>query len=114
MLFGTIGTKMKVLLIALKILDPDNTISLTNIGVMVVLVKIGSAPTIDWPTISALLLSLLSYNFKRKLNRDAETAEAEAANKLQELAQTESLKLAEVEKKIAELNQAFAVKSMLR
>lgn len=87
---------------ALKITDPDNTISLTNIGVMILLGKIALAPDIDWPTTATLLLSLLSYNYKRMLNRKAEAQ-----------AQADESKLADVVKQVQELNQAFNVKSML-
>lgn len=100
--FGNVKTKTKSLLRTLKIFDPDNTISLTNVGVMVLLTKIALAPSIDWPTTATLLLSLLSYNFKRHLNRKAEAQ-----------AQADDNKLAEVVKQVQDLNQAFNVKTML-
>lgn len=100
--FGNVKTKTKSLLRTLKIFDPDNTVSLTNVGVMVLLTKIALAPSIDWPTTATLLLSLLSYNFKRHLNRKAEAQ-----------AQADDNKLAEVVKQVQDLNQAFNVKTML-
>lgn len=102
MQFGNVKTKMKAFLRASKITDPDNTLSLTNIGVMVLLTKIALAPSIDWPTTATMLLSLLSYNFKRHLNRKAEAQ-----------AQADDNKLADVVKQVQELNQAFNVKTML-
>lgn len=102
MRFGPFVTKTKALLKTLKIFDPDNTLSLTNVGVMVLLTKIALAPSIDWPTTATLLLSLLSYNFKKHLN-------AKAAAQTQ----ADDNKLADVVKQVQELNQAFAVKSML-
>lgn len=101
--FGSLKTKMKAFLRASKITDPDNTLSLTNVGVMVLLTKIALAPSIDWPTTATLLLSLLSYNYKKLLRTKEKAAEVEASGQI-----------ADIEKKIAELNQAFAVKSMLR
>jgi len=101
--YGKSETKTKSLLRALKITDADNSISLTSIGVMVLLTKIALAPTIDWAVAASLLLTLLSYNYKRHLSHKATQA-----------AKADETKLEEVERKIAELNQAFAVKSMLR
>ena len=49
----------------LSLADKDGNISLTNLGVVVCITKIAIAPTLDWQVISALLLTLLSYNSKR-------------------------------------------------
>ena len=95
--------KLKSLLKSLKILDPDLTLSLTNVAVMVLIGKIGFASNMDWPTVATLLLTLLSYNYKRKLNSDR------AAQELADLS-----KLKEVEDKIAELNKAFAVSTIFK
>ena len=102
-LFGTLGTKSLRLLKVLKIFDKDGTLSLTNLGVAVLLYKIGTAAALDWPTASALLLSLLSYNYKRMLNAKADaTVQAEVA------------KLSQLEDKIQELNKAFNLKNLGR
>ena len=84
-------------------MDPDLTLSLTNVAVMVLIGKIGFAPNMDWPTVATLLLTLLSYNYKRKLNSE------KAAQELADLS-----KLKEVEDKIAELNKAFAVSTIFK
>jgi hypothetical protein len=89
--------------VSLKVFDPDMTLSLTNTAVMVLIGKIAFAASIDWPTVSTLLLALLSYNYKRKLNND---------NSIAELADLSKLK--EVEDKISELNKAFAVSTMFK
>jgi hypothetical protein len=95
--------KLSKLLVSLKVFDPDMTLSLTNTAVMVLIGKIAFATSIDWPTVSTLLLALLSYNYKRKLNND---------NSIAELADLSKLK--EVEDKISELNKAFAVSTMFK
>jgi hypothetical protein len=70
---------------------------------MVLIGKIAFATSIDWPTVSTLLLALLSYNFKRKLNAD------KAASELADLT-----KIKEIEDKVQELNKAFAVSTMFK
>lgn len=95
--------KLKALLRSLQLFDSSNKLSLTSIGVMVILVKIAMAPTLDWTTASALLLSLLSYNFKKVLN--TKQAQAEAAD---------TLKLSDLENKIQEMNRAFNFKNLTR
>lgn len=85
----------------LKIFDQDNTLSLTSVGVIILLVKIACAPILDWPTAAGLLLTLLSYNFKRHLGHKKASA-SDVANK----------QLADVERKILELTAAFNVKNL--
>lgn len=103
MRFGAFATKTKQSLIALKIFDPDMTLSLTNVGVMVLIGKIATAPTIDWPTTASLMLALLAYNHK-KILRSKEKARADDG----------AAKLKEMEDKIAEINKAFAVSTMFK
>lgn len=55
-------------LVSLKLFDPDGTLSLTNIAVMVLIAKIATASAIDWQVVSALLITLVSYGHKRQLN----------------------------------------------
>lgn len=88
---------------ALKIFDADNTLSLTSIGVMVILVKIAIAPTLDWATASTLMLALLNYSYKRHLNHKVSTAKVESEGKV-----------AEIENKISELNRAFNMKNLMK
>lgn len=103
-LFGLLlGNKLPKLLVILKVFDSDKTLSLTNIGVMIILGKIATAAVLDWVTASTLLLSLLSYNAKKVLRGKEKAAEAESTSKLKE-----------VEDKIAELNKAFAVSTMFK
>lgn len=94
---------LKKLLTALKITDPDNTISLTSIGVMIILAKIAWAPALDWATAATLLLALLSYNAKKVIRSKEKVRAADDDNKLKQ-----------VEDKIAELNKAFAVSTMFK
>lgn len=70
---------------------------------MVILTKIAVAPTLDWATASALLLSLLSYNAKKVLLAK-EKAQETAANS----------KIEEVEQKILELTKSFNLKNLLK
>lgn len=61
----------KIKKLALKVLDfcslisHDKKLSITNIAVIVLITKMALAPSIDWPTTAALMLSLLNYSHKR-------------------------------------------------
>jgi hypothetical protein len=68
---------------------------------MVLVGKIAAAQNIDWPTTAGLLLTLLSYNAKKVLAAKDKAAE-----------QSEVSKLAEIEKKLLDLTNAFNFKSL--
>jgi hypothetical protein len=89
--------------VSLKVFDPDMTLSLTNIGVLVLIVKIATASTIDWPTTASLMLALLAYNHKKILRNKERATEAEAENKLKE-----------IEQQVQDLNKAFAVSTLFK
>lgn len=98
-----LGNRLPTLLVILRIFDSDRTLSLTSIGVMIILAKIAAAPVLDWATAATLLLALLSYNAKKVMRSKEKAAETESADKLKE-----------VEDKIQELNKAFAVQTMFK
>jgi len=95
--------RMKTLLVSLKIFDPDMTLSLTNVGVLVLIVKIAAASEIDWPTTASLMLALLAYNHKKILRNKEKVKEIEGQTKLKE-----------IEDKISDLNKVFNVKNLMR
>jgi hypothetical protein len=103
MSFGKFGTKMNSFLRALQLFDRDNKLSLTSIGVMVILTKIALAPVLDWATASTLLLALLSYNAKKVLAAKEKQQETAANSKIEE-----------VEQKILELTKSFNLKNLLK
>lgn len=66
----------------LNLLDQDDNISITSLGVYTLLVKIAIAPTLDWGTAAALLVTLLNYGHKRhvsasKANKDSTVVDSE-------------------------------------
>lgn len=88
-------------MVSIKILDPDHTISLTNIAMMIILGKIAAAPTIDWQVIAGLLLALVSYGHKRQLN---------AKRAVQSLASDDRVK--DLEGKVLELMAAYNIRKL--
>lgn len=52
-----------------RLLDENAQLSLTNIAVIIVLVKVSLSPKIDAATISALLSVISAYQFKRYVQR---------------------------------------------
>jgi hypothetical protein len=89
------------ILVSLRILDRDLTLSLTSIGVMILLGKIAFAPTLDWPTAASLLLALASYSHKRQINSKRASTSAVL-----------DAQVAELEKKVAELMTASGLKKL--
>lgn len=49
-----------------NLVDKNRNLSITNMAVYVLLFKIATAKTLDWPTAAALMLSLINYGHKRK------------------------------------------------
>jgi len=49
-----------------QLTDINNRLSISNIAVMVILVKIALSPVIDWVVVGGLLISLLNYGYKRR------------------------------------------------
>lgn len=50
----------------LNLSDAEGKLSITNTAVIVLITKIAVAPSLDFPTVAALLLSLLNYADKRR------------------------------------------------
>lgn len=92
---------IKPLLIQLRILDLDSNLSLTNIGVMVLLFKIAAAPQVDWSVVAGLLLTLISYGHKRHTNtrRTVQSSATETVVK-------------DLEGKVQELLTAYNIKKL--
>lgn len=99
--FGTLKTKTLTCLKTFKIFDKDNSLSITNIGVMALLGKMIASPTIDWPTASALLLTLLSYNFKKTLLAKEAKVTTQSSEDLEKL-----------KRELTELTTAFNFKNL--
>lgn len=77
---------LNTLLSKLRILDEQGNLSLTNIGVMVLIVKIALSSPIDWPTTASLMLALLAYRHKKHVAKKAVSANVAADSKVTELA----------------------------
>lgn len=82
-----IKLKINQFLKQFKILDEDNTISLSNIIMMVVIVKLAMAPALDWGVITTLFLALVNHNarkfnhYKSNSKSDKSKEEVAALNK---------------------------------
>lgn len=63
--FNSVFEKFKELLGFLRIINGDGAISLTNIAVGVIIVKLALAPALDFGACATLLTVLMGYNFKR-------------------------------------------------
>ena len=64
--------KLLSLLKALKIFDPDNTLSLTNLALIVLIAKLTTAQQLPLEHLAALFMALVSYNGKKFLRYKTE------------------------------------------
>ena len=58
---------MKRFLTTVRVLDEKGKVSLTNLAVWVVVVRLATAPALDYAAVAALMASLASYQGKRYL-----------------------------------------------
>lgn len=65
-----IKTKLKDFFVFIRLVDPfDGNLSLTNIGLIIVLVKLAVVQQASLTDISALFLALISYQSKKIINK---------------------------------------------
>mgnify|MGYP001266357776 CR=1 FL=1 len=69
----------------LNLLDGQGNLSITNTAVYVLIAKIATAPSLDWPTAATLLVTLMNYAHKRT-SVQAPTEPMEVPPQLQEAA----------------------------
>jgi hypothetical protein len=63
---------MKRILEFIRLVDPhDGLLSLTNIALIVVIVKIATAPSTSLGDLGGLFVALASYQAKKLINKDA-------------------------------------------
>lgn len=62
-------TKIRYWLNFFRILDENGDVSLTNIAVIVVIIKMAVAPALDMAAVAGILTVLSSYSFKRYTQR---------------------------------------------
>lgn len=93
---------MKSLLIFFRVIDEhDGKISLTNLAVIITLVKLSLAPATSIVDIGALCISLMNYAGKKLINQSATSKQEDPLSpKVNEIEQ----KLAEVQSQISALS----------
>lgn len=62
--------KLDDFLVRAKVCDPDNTLSLSNVMLMVIIVRLATTQALDWTTLSGMLLVLLNHNGRKYFARD--------------------------------------------
>lgn len=66
-----------------NLLDLEGKLSLTNVGLVVLLIRVGMAAQLDWASVTTLALAFANYMHKRKESSAAEQAsESEAMTKI--------------------------------
>jgi uncharacterized membrane protein len=70
---------------SIKLFDPDNTLSLTNLAMMVVIGKLAFANELDWTVLTAFFLTLASYNTKKVLRQKEQSKSISDQDKLTQL-----------------------------
>lgn len=75
--------QLKALLSFLKLTDPDGSLSLTSITLLVVLVKVATSPTLDMASLLAFIAACAQYSGKKLIN--GTNLKTEAASELETL-----------------------------
>lgn len=60
----------------LNLLDENNCLSITNVGLIALVTKIVVSPTADWPSIVAVIASFSNYAHKRYVNSQVQDPNA--------------------------------------
>jgi hypothetical protein len=93
--------KLNNFLIWLRLVDAhDRTLSITSLGVFVCLFKVAVASQVGFPDLAALLLTLLSYNGKKVMQRQAEQKDV-----------TDNAALTTLKSQVDNLSSALSVKN---
>lgn len=107
---------MKRVLNFLRLIDDDGHLSLTNLAVIVILVKTAIAPTLSVTDIGALLIAVLNYAHRRVVNTNSSLSEGqlETDAAAEVAAQVDKLKafagqIDSLKSQISRLNLAFGV-----
>lgn len=96
-------------LVASRILDQDETLSISSILMLVLVVKIAIAPALDLPTVASLFLALANYTGKKVINLKKEDLTAKQDSKLDDHIQA----LAEVKASVASLQSASSQQTIM-
>ena len=63
-------TKSHSWLVKWKIFDADNTLSLSNVMLAVIIVRLACTPILDWATLAGLSLALMNHNGRKYFAKD--------------------------------------------
>lgn len=102
---------MKRILDFLNLLSDDGKLSITNIAVIALITKMCLSPNLDWPSITAMVITFANYMHKRKTVSDQE--EAENAKKVAELQNQVTAAITAQASAIADLNKRIGGLSQL-
>jgi hypothetical protein len=93
--------KLLSFLKATKVFDPDNTLSLSNVAMMVIVARLAVAPNLDWTILTAFFVTLLNHNARKHWAKTKASKEIADQEKLKELEETvKKLHLAAQAKKL--------------
>lgn len=113
--------KLNKFLIASKVCDPDGTLSLSNLAMFVLIIKLAVMPILDLPTLVAFAGVLLNHNAKKHWNKkksDSEISQITAERNRQDataaLSQAQSDEINKIKADILYLNSISNVKNLSR
>ena len=72
---------------ALKLFDPDNTLSLSNVAMMVVVFKLAAAQSLDWTVLTAFFITLLNHNARKAFRAKSESKSKADQDRLSQVEQ---------------------------
>lgn len=101
-------SRIEQLLVKLRLFDADNTLSLTNVTLIVLIVKLALIPSPDLPTLAGLITGLSAYNVKKVFAH----AKQVQVDKVQGLGDLERQRLDKLEESTKQLQQAISLKKL--
>lgn len=101
------------LLIACKILDDDSTVSLSSCLMIVLIVKVALTTALDWPTLSALFVTLLGYNGKKLIRMKSQDTTAAVDGELKQTLDAHAAQITHVTSQVSKLLSASSVSTVM-
>ena len=110
---------MKRILDFCNLLGQDGRLSITNIALIALVVKMCASPSLDWPAVVTLITVFANYMHKRKTINDSTESESLAKMKdIQDQYNKAVITQAEVIKdtadKVKQLSQAFSLSNLVK
>lgn len=105
--------KFKKFLVTMKVFDSDQTLSLTSLLMLVLIVKIAVVKDLDWMAVSALFLALCNYSAKKVIRLQDKKQTAEVDDQLTATLAAHAAQITVVTDQVSKIVSAQQVNSVM-